>query len=169
MRACDKPLDPSSTRKIQIRCRDRWYVANSCSRQKAQSLDIQRAWPRNLRTVATESFFASGRGARMSTPSKSDGGMAPSVTQVAKRSTAWASATPTWTNATCIGNTRKSVAHQCKAQNQVQVANGGIILHIREDIVTVVAVMRVFRQVVVHCVCPPRECCPQCTSAEGVE
>ena len=98
MRSCDKPRDPSSTRMTQIRCRDRGYVANSCSRQKAQSLDILRAWPRNLRTVATESLFASDRGVRMSTTSKSDGGMAPSVTKIAKQSTARASATPTWTN-----------------------------------------------------------------------
>lgn len=42
MRSLDKPRDPSSTRMIQSRCRDLGYVANSCSRQKAQSLDLLR-------------------------------------------------------------------------------------------------------------------------------
>ena len=42
-------------------------------------------------------------------------------------------------------------------------------MRIKEGLVTTVAVMRVFRQVVVHCLCPPRECCPQCISAEGFE
>ena len=45
----------------------------------------------------------------MSTTSRSDGGTAPSVTKIAKQSTAWASATPTWTTTTCIGMIRKSV------------------------------------------------------------
>ena len=59
MRSCEKPRDPSSSRMIQIRSRDRGYVANSCSKQKAQSLDLLRVCPR---TSATESFFASWMG-----------------------------------------------------------------------------------------------------------
>ena len=62
MRSLDKSRDPRSTRMIQSRCRDLGYVANSCSKQKAQSLDLLRVWLRNLRTSATESFFASRMG-----------------------------------------------------------------------------------------------------------
>ena len=49
------------------------------------------------------------------------------------------------------------------------VAHCGRPLRIREDLVTTVAVMRVTRQGVTRCECPPRECCPQRMSAEGFE
>ena len=171
MRSLDKPRDPSSTRMIPgRRLKASISCANSCSRQTAQSLDLLRVWLRNPRASATESFFASRRGSRMSTTSRSDGGMAPSVTKIAKQSAAWASATPTWTATTSIGmitaqSQRGSTAQSqrgCTAQSQGT-------LRTREGLVSTVAVMRVFRQVVAHCLCPPRECCPQCISAEGSE
>ena len=54
----------------------------------------------------------------MSTTSRSDGGTAPSVTKIAKQSTAWASATPTWTTTTCIGMIRKSNAWRYRSARQ---------------------------------------------------